>query len=85
MSEEGDQEEKMLVAACPQCGKVARGEEDVKDLFGTRRSGGKLRAQSWCRGCRIRASSFRKQMQQEEEQQQSEQQELTDSEGETQE
>lgn len=60
MSEAEEEEEEEMVAACPQCDKVARGEEEVKLLFGTRKSGDKVRPQSWCRGCRVKASAIRK-------------------------
>lgn len=61
---EGDD---LWVAACPQCDKVARGKEEVKEIFGTRKSGAKLRAQSWCRRCRAKVAAIRRRKEPEEE------------------
>lgn len=37
-------------AECPNCGKVAHGEDEIEELFGYRYDGTK--PQSWCRECR---------------------------------
>lgn len=41
------------VKDCPKCEEVhAEGNEEIQELFGTRKSTGKIIAQSWCRKCR---------------------------------
>lgn len=37
---------------CPKCDTNAKGNEDIQVVFGTRKSGGKIISQSWCRSCR---------------------------------
>lgn len=38
---------------CPKCEEVlAQNNEEAQELFGTRKSGGKIIPQSWCRSCR---------------------------------
>lgn len=37
-------------AECPQCGKIARGRDEIEELFGYRYEGTK--PQSWCKECR---------------------------------
>ncbi|MCR5309255.1 MAG: hypothetical protein K6E21_04010 [Bacilli bacterium] len=37
-------------AQCPHCGKIARGEEEIEELFGYRY--GRTKPQSWCKECR---------------------------------
>lgn len=44
-------------AECPQCGKVAYGDDEIEELFGFRYGGTK--PQSWCRECRSGSSSER--------------------------
>jgi hypothetical protein len=40
-------------AECPNCGKVAYGEDEIEERFGYRNVGpGKRIPQSWCRECR---------------------------------
>lgn len=40
-------------AECPNCGKVAYGEDEIEEEFGYRNMGsGKTIPQSWCRDCR---------------------------------
>ena len=40
-------------AECPNCGKVAHGEDEIEEYFGYRSVGdGKVIPQSWCRDCR---------------------------------
>lgn len=44
-------------AECPQCGKVAYGDDEIEELFGFRYGGTK--PQSWCRECRSSGSGER--------------------------
>ena len=40
-------------AECPNCGKIAHGEEEIEELFGYRNMGDeKIILQSWCKECR---------------------------------
>lgn len=40
-------------AECPNCGKIAHGEEEIEELFGYRNMGDeKIIPQSWCKECR---------------------------------
>jgi hypothetical protein len=49
--------EEPQIAACPQCDLIAKGQEEIKELFGFRKGD---RPQSWCRACRIAASAKRR-------------------------
>jgi len=37
-------------AECPQCGRIARGHDEIEEVFGYRYGGTK--PQSWCKDCR---------------------------------
>lgn len=40
-------------AECPNCGKIAHGEEEIEELFDYRNMGDeKIIPQSWCKECR---------------------------------
>jgi len=39
-------------ARCPNCGKIANGRDQVKNLFGIRDNDGYTMVQSWCKECR---------------------------------
>ena len=40
-------------AECPDCGKIAHGEEEIEELFGYRNMGDEtIIPQSWCKECR---------------------------------
>ena len=39
-------------AKCPNCGKKAKGHEDIEKYFGYRNITGTMKPQSWCRDCR---------------------------------
>lgn len=47
----------LRVTSCPNCDLIARGEEEIEELFGWRKGD---RPQSWCRACRIEASAKRR-------------------------
>ena len=44
-----------LYAECPQCGVIARGEDEIEEIFGYRY--GHTKPQSWCKECRSGGSS----------------------------
>lgn len=44
-------------AECPNCGKIAHGENEIEEEFGYRNMGdGRRIPQSWCRECRSKGS-----------------------------
>ena len=47
-------------AKCPECGKMAHGEDQVVERFGIRNNQGYKMVQSWCRKCRSRQTKERR-------------------------
>jgi len=46
-------------ATCPNCGKKANNEKEVKEKFGLRNMGdGIIYVQSWCRKCRSNGTKY---------------------------
>lgn len=43
-------------AECPQCGCIAKGHDEIEELFGYRYEG--TMPQSWCKSCRASSSSL---------------------------